>query len=79
MLLPRGAGDLLWQILLFCGAYWLYRLVRGQVFDQSAAAFDHARDIVDLERSLHVFVEPSHPAVGDRDRAGSTTSAPGCT
>jgi hypothetical protein len=58
-LLPRGAGDLLWQIVLFCGAYWLYRLVRGQVFDQSAAAFDHARQIVDLERALHVFVEPS--------------------
>jgi hypothetical protein len=58
-LLPHGARDLLWQILLFCGAYWLYRLVRGQVFDQSAAAFEHARDIVSLERSLHIFVEPS--------------------
>ena len=65
-LLPRGAVDLLWQIVLFCGAYWLYRLVRGQVFDQSAAAFDHARDIVSLEKSLHVFVEPSiqHWAIG---------------
>jgi hypothetical protein len=58
-LLPRGARDLIWQIALFCGAYWLYRLVRGQVWDQSAAAFEHARDIVSLERSLHVFVEPS--------------------
>jgi hypothetical protein len=58
-LLPRGPKDLLWQIFLFCGAYWLYRLVRGQVFTQSAAAFDHARQIVDLERALHVFVEPS--------------------
>src|SRR3954452_14607517 len=58
-LLPRGPRDLLWQIVLFCGAYWLYRLVRGQVFDQSATAFRHARDIVDLERSLHVFAEPS--------------------
>ena len=65
-LLPHGARDLLWQILLFCGAYWLYRLVRGQVFAQSAAAFDHARDIVSLEKSLHVFVEPSvqHWAIG---------------
>jgi hypothetical protein len=58
-LLPRGPRDLLWQIVLFCGAYWLYRLVRGEVWDQSAAAFEHARDIVHLERSLHVFVEPS--------------------
>jgi membrane-associated phospholipid phosphatase len=58
-LLPRGGRDLLWQIVLFCGAYWLYRLVRGQVWDQSAAAYEHARQIVDLERSLHVFIEPS--------------------
>jgi hypothetical protein len=57
--LPRGTRDLLWQILLFCGAYWVYRIVRGQVFDQSAAAFEHARDIVGLERSLNVFVEPA--------------------
>jgi hypothetical protein len=65
-LLPRGARDLLWQIVLFCGAYWVYRLVRGQVWDQSAAAFAHARDIVSLEKSLHVFVEPSvqHWAIG---------------
>src|SRR3954463_801534 len=65
-LLPHGVRDVLWQIVLFCGAYWLYRLVRGQVFDQSAAAFAHARDIVSLERSLHVFVEPhvQHWAIG---------------
>ena len=56
--LPRGLRDLAWQILLFCGAYWVYRLVRGQVYDQSAAAFANARDIVDLQQALHVFVEP---------------------
>jgi hypothetical protein len=48
---------LAWQIVLFCGAYWLYRLVRGQVYDQSAAAFANAEAIVDLQRALHVFVE----------------------
>ena len=58
-LLPRGVRDLLWQILLFCGAYWLYRLARGMVYDQTIAAFTHARDIVDLERSTHVFIEQS--------------------
>jgi membrane-associated phospholipid phosphatase len=58
-LLPRGGGDLLWQIVLFCGAYWVYRLVRGEVFTQSAAAFEHARQIVDAERALHLFFEPS--------------------
>jgi hypothetical protein len=31
--LPNGWVDLLRQILLFCGAYWLYRLVRGLVDD----------------------------------------------
>jgi hypothetical protein len=55
--LPRGARDLLWQILLFCGAYWVYRLVRGQVFEQSAAAFEHARDIIGAERALGLFFE----------------------
>ncbi len=58
-LFPRGPRDLLWQILLFCGAYWLYRLVRGQVWDESSLAFAHARGIVHLEQSLHVFAEPS--------------------
>src|SRR4051794_39091175 len=57
--LPHGGVDLLRQIVLFCGAYWLYRLVRGQGWDQTAAAFAHPRDIVQLERSLHVFAEPS--------------------
>jgi len=57
--LPNGALDLLRQIVLFCGAYWLYRLARGMVYDQTIAAFTHARDIVDLERSTHVFIEQS--------------------
>jgi hypothetical protein len=58
-LLPNGTADLLRQILLFCGAYWLYRLARGLVYDQTVAAFAHAREVVHLERSAHVFVEPS--------------------
>jgi PAP2 superfamily len=56
---PNGGMDLLRQILLFCGAYWVYRLARGLVYDQTIAAFTHGRDIVHLERSIHVFVEPS--------------------
>jgi len=55
--LPNGTLDLLRQIVLFCGAYWLYRLARGMVYDQTIAAFTHARDIVDLERSTHVYIE----------------------
>src|SRR5690242_18189764 len=58
-LLPHGWTDLLRQIVLFCGAYWLYRLARGLVFDQTVLAFGHAQSIVSLERSLHVFIEPT--------------------
>ena len=58
-LLPNGWGDLARQILLFCGAYYLYRLVRGLVDGRSAAAFDNARDLMGLERSLGLFVEPA--------------------
>jgi membrane-associated phospholipid phosphatase len=58
-LLPRGPVDLLRQIICFCGAYWLYRVVRGLEFGHAALAIRHARDVVGLERSLHVFVEPS--------------------
>jgi membrane-associated phospholipid phosphatase len=57
--LPRGPLDLVRQLVLFCGAYWLYRLVRGEVYGDPAAAFAHAQDVAQLERSLHVFVEPS--------------------
>jgi hypothetical protein len=58
-LLPNGTADLVRQLVLFCGAYWLYRLVRGMVYDQSVVAFQHARDLIHLERTVHVFVEPS--------------------
>lgn len=57
--LPNGPLDLLRQIVLFCGAYWLYRLARGLAYDETIAAFTHARDIVQLERSTHVFFEQS--------------------
>jgi hypothetical protein len=57
--LPHGGLDLARQLLLFAGAYWLYQLTRGLVYNQTVAAYAHAREIVHLERSLHVFVEPS--------------------
>jgi hypothetical protein len=58
-LLPRGWRDLLRQIVLFCGAYWLYRLVRGLVDGRASAAFENARELVALERGLGLFFEPS--------------------
>jgi len=58
-MLPKGWTDLLRQILLFCGAYWLYRLVRGEVGDRVGVAFENARHIVGVERALGLFAEPS--------------------
>jgi hypothetical protein len=57
--LPKGWRDLLTQILLFCGAYWLYRLVRGMTDGKVAESFDNARDLIGLERGLGLFVEPA--------------------
>ncbi len=57
--LPRGWLDVLRQISLFGAAYLAYRLVRGLVVGDANEAFAHARDLISLERSLHVFVEPS--------------------
>jgi PAP2 superfamily len=58
-LLPSGWLDALRQVSLFGAAYLAYRLVRGLVEGDGSAAFAHARDLISLERTLHVFVEPS--------------------
>jgi hypothetical protein len=57
--LPRGWPDLIRQVSLFVGAYMLYELVRGVVGDGAYRPFGHATRIINLERVLHVFVEPS--------------------
>jgi PAP2 superfamily protein len=58
--LPRGWTDLLRQILLFVGAFLLYDLVRGLVNDGNLyKPFGDAMKIIDLERTLHIFIEPS--------------------
>ena len=58
-LLPKGWRDLLRQIVLFCGAYLLYRLVRGQVDGRATDAFENARHIIGAEQSMGLFVEPA--------------------
>ena len=68
-LLPQGWTDLLRQLLLFCGAYALYSVVRGVVDSQTGAAYDNARDLVALERSLDLFVEPAVHAWASRHAA----------
>jgi PAP2 superfamily len=58
-LLPKGWLDLGRQIALVALAYGAYSLVRGLARGDGAAAFQHARDLIGVERTLHVFVEPS--------------------
>jgi len=58
-LLPNGWLDVLRQIALVGIAYGAYSLVRGLVEGDATAAFQHARDLIQIERTLHVFVEPS--------------------
>ena len=56
--LPQGWLDALRQLLLFAGAYYAYRLVRGLVDGQAALAFENARSLVDVERGMGLFFEP---------------------
>jgi membrane-associated phospholipid phosphatase len=56
--LPQGWLDALRQLALFAGAYYAYRLVRGVVDGQATLAFEHARTLVDFERTLGLFFEP---------------------
>ncbi len=59
-LLPHGPGDLVRQVLIFAAAYYVYRLTRGAVDDPTAAtqAFENARALISIERTLGLFVEP---------------------
>lgn len=57
-LLPRGWFDALRQLALFASAYYLYRLVRGFVDGETTGAFENARQLVHIERSLGLFFEP---------------------
>ena len=56
--LPQGWVDALRQLVLFAGAYYAYRLVRGFVDGQAPLAFENARALVDAERALGLFFEP---------------------
>ena len=59
-LLPNGLLDALRQVLLVALGYYAYRVTRGLVDDPTSAvvAYDHARGIISVEQSLHVFIEP---------------------
>jgi membrane-associated phospholipid phosphatase len=58
--LPRGWGDVARQLALILGAYVLYQLVNGLIATSNPyKPFGDATKIINLERVLHVFVEPS--------------------
>jgi membrane-associated phospholipid phosphatase len=61
--LPRGWKDLFRQILLGAGAYMVYEVTRavvyGNAYSPGYKPFGDATKIINLERLLHVFAEPS--------------------
>ncbi len=58
--LPRGWLDLIRQLLLAVGAYSVYMIVRGLADGGNLyKPFGDATKIINLERVLHVFIEPS--------------------
>jgi hypothetical protein len=66
-MMPAGWLDLLRQLVLFCAAYYLYRIVRGAVDGQTVAAFEHARQLIHVEQSLGLFFEPGVQHWADAD------------
>ncbi len=57
--LPRGPLDLIVQLAVIAAAYYAWRYARGAVDGSMTASFAHARDLVDVERSLGALIEPS--------------------
>lgn len=58
-LLPNGWLDVVRQIALFGAAYLIYSVIRGMAEVDTTVAFDHTRDVIQIEQALHIFVEPS--------------------
>jgi membrane-associated phospholipid phosphatase len=60
-LVPHGWIDVVRQALLFAGAFLLYNAVRLAVAPRPDLykPFGNAMRIIDLERTLHIFIEPS--------------------
>lgn len=58
--LPRGWLDVARQVGMFIGVYVLYQIVRGLISTGNPyKPFGDAMKIINLERTLHVFAEPS--------------------
>lgn len=57
--LPHGWSDVFKQLMMFAVAYAGYEVVRGLVGVTGYKPFGDATRIIDFERSLHIFVEPT--------------------
>jgi hypothetical protein len=57
--LPKGLLDAACQFLLFFAAYNAYQVVRGMADGNEAVAFANAERLIDVERSLGTYFEPS--------------------
>ncbi len=49
--------DVLLEVVILGGVYIIYSLSRGSV-GKASVALDHAREIIDLEKTLGIFIEP---------------------
>lgn len=60
-LFPKGFLDGARQIIIFMAAYQLYRFTRGAADETQAVtvAFENGRNVIDLERTLGIFIEPT--------------------
>jgi membrane-associated phospholipid phosphatase len=61
--LPQGWGDAGRQIGILVGVDAGYELVRGIADGQRSEAIAHGQQVIDFERSAHVFFEPSLQAL----------------
>ncbi len=60
--LPKGWGDLARQIAILVSVDLAYTLVRGIVHSERTLALAHGRQVIDFERSIGLFFEPSWQA-----------------
>jgi membrane-associated phospholipid phosphatase len=61
--LPKGWGDLGRQVALVVLVDLAYETARGLADGQRSVAFAHGQQVIDIERSTHMFFEPSLQAV----------------
>jgi membrane-associated phospholipid phosphatase len=57
--LPRGWAHLALQFAIWIGFYAAYQLARGAADRSVARAFEHGREIIELQYSLGSLIEPS--------------------